>query len=85
MCILKFCRVFLKARIIESRKDKTQNFEHEKRRGRPKNSWTTVSRETLEAWPAVRKWRRLAYEQMLSYTRSKDYSKPVISAVSIYP
>lgn len=64
------------------RRIKTPHFEVEKHRGRPKSTWTSVSHEVLGSWPTVRKWRRLAYEQMLSYTRTKDYSKPVISAVS---
>lgn len=46
--------------------------------GRPPNRWSTVSHERLGTWPNVRKWRRLAFEQIVKYIRVKDYSKPVM-------
>jgi len=45
------------------------------------HDWNTVRKEYLATWPNIRKWRKVAYEQMLLYTRSKDYSKPVLSAL----
>lgn len=65
-------KIFLNSRIIEKRKVKTPNFEVEKHCNRFRNKWTSVSEENLRAWLVVLKWIRLAYEQMLSYTRTTD-------------
>lgn len=77
------CSNFVKRNHVVQKDKKTRKFSVDPALGtRPQLRWFTGSHEHLAEWPNVRKFRRLAYEQMLLYTRSKDYSKPVMIAVS---
>lgn len=71
-----FCSQFLNRKIYDSHRRQPPS------RGRPPTKFHTKVPEAIKLWPNARKWRRLAFNQMISYSRRMDYSKPAIEAVS---